>query len=97
MKIEFTQGHSLDLPTLRARFRRRFEHYADRYGSMALREHIQWGDRSVRGHFRGGNGLLTLDEREVTVTLDLPLFAHPLRTRIERAVRRELSLATVSD
>lgn len=94
MKIEQTWRHALDAATLRSRLRRRFEHYADRYSALPLRESVSWGERTVRGSFRGGDGVVTLGEGTVTVTVELPFFARPLRDRIERVLQRELALAT---
>ncbi len=94
MKLEITQGHALDLATLKAHAQRRLEHYAERYPHLGLAEHFRWvSDRVASGSYKGGSGTLTLGEREVRVELDLPFFARPFRARIEDFVRRELSLA----
>lgn len=94
MKIELTRPHALDVPTLRERVRRRFDHYADRYTAIPLRECVSWGERTVQGSFRGGGGVLTFDEAHLTVSVELPFFARPLRERIERLLQREFALAT---
>jgi hypothetical protein len=94
VKIELTRPHALDVPTLRARVRRRFEHYADRYTAIPLRDCVSWGDRTVRGSFRGGGGVLTFGDASLTATVELPFFARPLRDRIERLLQREFALAT---
>ncbi len=93
MKIELRQAHALDLATLHARLRRRFEHYADRLAPLPLRDSVRFEERAVRGRFRGTDGVLTLDDRSLTATVDLPLAARPLRARIEDLLRRELALA----
>lgn len=95
MKLEFTQSHSLDLATLKARANARLEHYAAKYPHIPLRESFRWdGERSVKGSYRGGDGTLTFGDREVNLTVHLPFFARPFRARIEDFIRRELVLAT---
>ena len=68
MKIELRQAHALDLATLHARLRRRFEHYADRLAPLPLRDSVRFEERAVRGRFRGTDGVLT---QGVTPTLRL--------------------------
>lgn len=95
MKIAVTQPHALDLATLKARAEARLAHYMARYPHIPMREHFRWdGERVVRGSYRGGDGTLTLGDREVRVELEIPFFARPFRARIEAFVRRELALAT---
>ena len=97
MKLELAHPHSLDLATLKARAEARLEEYVVRYPHIPMREHFRWdGDRVVRGSYRGGDGTITLGDREVRVELDLPSFARPFRARIEDFVRRELALATAA-
>ena len=94
MKLEFVQGHSRDVASLREHAQTRIAHYAGRYPALALSEHFRWvSDRVATGTYRGGSGTLTVDEREVRVELSLPFFARPFRARIEEFVRRELALA----
>lgn len=94
MKFEVIRPHALDAAALHARLRRRFEHYADRYQSLPLRESVVWGDRTARASYRGAGAVLTVSDRTVTARVELPLFARPLRDRIERVLERELRLAT---
>ena len=90
MKIEITRPHSLDLATLRARINARVAHYTERYPALNLAEHYRWtSEREARGSYRGGDGALSVDEREVRVTLNLPFFARPFRARVEDFLRRE--------
>jgi hypothetical protein len=97
VKLDIAHPHALDLATLKARAEERLAHYIDRYPHIPMREHFRWdGDRVVRGSYRGGDGTVTLGEREVRVELDLPFFARPFRARIEDFVRRELALATAA-
>jgi len=94
VKIELTRRHALGAAALHARLRRRFEHYAARYAALPLRESVTWGDRVVRASYRGAGAELTVGDETVTARVELPLFARPLRERIERVLLRELSLAT---
>ncbi len=97
MKLEFSAPHALDLATLEARAEARLAHWDARRPELSLRDHFRRdGARTVRGHYRGGDGSLTLGEREVTVALELPFFARPFRARIEEFVRRELALLTAT-
>lgn len=97
MKLEIAQDHALDLATLKARAEERLEHYAAKYPHIPMREHFRWdGERVVRGSYRGGDGAITLGEREVRVALDLPFFARPFRARIEDFIRKELALCTAA-
>ncbi len=97
MKLDIAHPHALDLATLKARAEERLAHYTARYPHIPMREHFRWdGDRVVRGSYRGGDGTVTLGEREVRVELELPFFARPFRARIEDFVRRELALATTT-
>lgn len=97
MKLEIAQDHALDLAILKARAEERLEHYAAKYPHIPMLEHFRWdGERVVRGSYRGGDGAITLGEREVRVVLDLPFFARPFRARIEDFIRRELALSTAA-
>jgi hypothetical protein len=90
MKLELSRPHALDLPTLRARINARVEHYAQRHPALDLAHHYRWtGEREARGSYRGGDGSLRFDERELRVTLELPFFARAFRARIEDFLQRE--------
>lgn len=91
MELVFTRAHTKDLATLKSLVSERVAHWATRYPQLDLASHYRWrDDRTATGAYRGGEGTVTLGEREVRVTLELPFFARPFKAKIEGFVNREL-------
>jgi hypothetical protein len=93
MKLELTRSHALALDVIRSRLDARVAHYAARHPAVDMASHYRWtSERECRGSYRGGDGVIRIGEREVTVTLELPFLARPFKARIEDFLRRESDL-----
>jgi hypothetical protein len=95
MKLSMSAPHQLDVATVRGRIEARVRHYDQRYPRVELMKHHRWlDDRHVRAEYRGGEGTISIDEKSVSVDMELPFFARIYRGRIEEFVRTELAQVT---
>ena len=95
MKIDFHRGHGASVATLRERIDAQVAVYAARYPHLDVGSHYRWtSPTSAEGSYRGADGRLSFDGSTLAVTLDLPFFARPFRSKIEDFLEREFAVIT---
>ena len=95
MKIEFHRGHGSSVDTLRERIDAQVAVYAVKYPHLDVGAHYRWTSATTAdGSYRGADGQLSFDGSTITVTLHLPFFARPFRSKIEDFLEREFTVIT---
>lgn len=95
MKLEFRRAHGATVETLRDRINAQVAVYAARYPQFDVGSHYRWTSAtSAEGSYRGADGKLSFDASHIAVTLDLPFFARPFKSKIEDFLQREFAVIT---
>jgi len=95
MKIEFRRKHGSSVEALRERIDAQVALYAARYPHLDVASHYRWtSPTSAEGSYRGADGKLSMDASDIAVTLHLPFFARPFRSKIEDFLEREFEAIT---
>ena len=97
MKLDFRRGHGTSITTLRERIDAQVAVYAGRYPHLDVGSHYRWtSPTTAEGSYRGADGVLSFDPQNISVTLELPFFARPFRSKIEAFLEREFEVITRS-
>lgn len=97
MKLEFRRAHSTTVEALRARIDAQVAVYAARFPHLDVASHYRWtSPTSAEGSYRGADGHLSFDASHVAVSLHLPFFARPFKSKIEAFLEREFETITAT-
>lgn len=95
MKIEFRRRHGSTLESLRARIDAQVALYTARFPHLDVASHYRWTSaNTAEGSYRGADGHLSIEASDIAVTLHLPFFARPFRSKIEEFLEREFEAIT---
>lgn len=95
MKLEFKRAHSTSTEVLRERIDAQVAVYVARFPHLDVGSRYRWTSAtSAEGSYRGADGALSFDGSHITVTLDLPFFARPFKSKIDDFLEREFEAIT---